>query len=234
MHKSPHIREFSKNSDSYEKYSFLQKKIASELLKNIDFKPQKILDIGCGDGVVFQTIDWEIKKFVGIDLSKEMLLKHPKDKNVFLLEKDFDLLEEDYFKDFDMVVSSSSLQWSKNPYIFLEKLENNSKSFAVSIFCDKTFFDFRKFFNVDTFLPSSEKLISILSNDTLHTVKKYTLNFKDNLSMLRYIKKSGVSGGIKRTSVKNIRDFIKNYDKKELEFEVLFMIKNPQNLHCKN
>jgi len=228
LHKIPHIREFSKNSNSYEKYNFLQKKIAKKLVKKVDFFPRSILDIGCGDGVVFSLIDWDFKRFVGVDLSQEMLKKHPKNEKVKLIKKDFDKLEDEFFKDFDLVVSSSALQWSSNPYEYISRLQENSKSFAVSIFCDKTFLDVRKYLGVGTFLPSSEKLISLLSEKTKYEVKNYQITFKDNISLLRYIKKSGVSGGVKKTSVKMLRDFIKNYKTNTLEFEVLFMIKTPQ------
>jgi len=234
LYKSPHIREFSKNSSNYKSYNFLQKKIAKELLGKIDFKPKNILDIGCGDGVVFSLIDWEIEKFVGLDFSKMMLKNHPKNENITLLEMDFDLLDGDFFKEFDMVVSSSALQWSKDPYTFMKLLEKSSKSFAVSVFCDKTFSSLRKFLGIDTtFLPDSNKFFSLFSSDIMIEKKYFKLSFEDNLSMLRYIKKSGVSGGIKKATVKSIRNFINSYDKKELEFEVVFMIKTPQTHHNK-
>jgi len=196
----------------------------------IDFSPKNILDIGCGDGAVFSEINWSFQRFVGIDLSSQMLNSHPKDKRVELIKKDFDTLEKDFIKSFDIVISSSALQWSKDPYTFMQMLDFVSNSFAVSVFCDKTFCNLREHLGIDTFLPKSERFKEILSKDIYFETKHYELDFKDNLQMLRYIKRSGVSGGEKRVSVKSLRDFIKFYDKKKLEFEVLFMIKTPQTL----
>jgi len=223
LHKSPHIREFSKNSKYYEKYSFLQKNIAKELLKEIDNKPKKILDLGCGNGIIFSLIDWKVEKFVGIDFSKEMLSLHPKNKNITLLEKDFDLIEGDYYQDFDLVVSSSSLQWSKNIFKMINNIQKNSKNFLLAFYCDKTFVSLRKWLGIDTFLPNVKDIIKSLDEDVSYETKMIYLEFEDALSQLRYIKKSGVSGGVKRVSTQNLRQFIKQYKNNKLEFEVIFI-----------
>jgi malonyl-CoA O-methyltransferase len=41
--------------------------------------------------------------------------------------------------------------------------------------------------------------------------------------MLNYIKKSGVSGGEKKLTYKQVKNLIKNYPLDYLEFEVLFV-----------
>ena len=223
MHKPSHIREFSRNSTTYKSYNMIQKQVVKDLFKLIDFKPKTILDLGCGDGVVFSQIDWEFERFVGVDLSKEMLQLHPKGEDIELLQKDFDELDDDFLKQFDLVLSSSSLQWSKNPKKLIEKLQNTSKSFAVALFCDGTFKNLREFFSLETFLPKSKDIVSILHSDTYHDKKSYKLNFSDNLSLLRYIKKSGVSGGVKRTSISKLKEFLSCRDRSYLEFEILFI-----------
>ena len=231
MHKTPHIREFSKSFLRYEKYSFIQKEVAKYLLLKTNYHDKKkILDIGCGSGVIHSLLDSCHEKFVGIDYSKQMLQLHPKAKDTELLQMDFDSLEDEFFKEFDLVFSSSSLQWSRYPSVMIEKIQKNSKNFALSIFCDGTFSTLREWLGVDTFLPSSKKIISILNKDVKYEKKIYTLDFDDAISQLRYIKKSGVSGGVKKLQVKTLRDFIKNYDKKTLEFEVLFLWFNSKTL----
>ena len=54
-------------------------------------------------------------------------------------------------------------------------------------------------------------------------MKNYKLNFEDNLSLFRYIKKSGVSGGEKRLNYSETKALLKNYPHKFLEFEVIFL-----------
>jgi malonyl-CoA O-methyltransferase len=227
LYKFPHIREFSKNSKYYHNYNFLQKEIAKELIKKVNFQPKKILDIGCGDGVVYSMVDWEFEKFVGVDFSKEMLSLHQKGEKIFLLQRDFDRLDSLFYKKFDLVVSSSSLQWSKNIVKMIDKIQKNSKNFVVAFFCNGTFKSLREWFSLETFLPNKKDILSILDRNIFYETKKYSLRFNSTIEQLRYIKRSGVSGGVRKVSVKKLRDFIKSYDKKELEFEVVFMIKTP-------
>jgi len=223
LQKSPHIREFSKHFLQYEKYSFLQKKVAKHLLSKINHDKKNILDLGCGNGLVYSHIKCDYDKFIALDFSNKMLQIHPKNDKVKLVEKNFDDLDGDFFKSFDLVISSSSLQWSKDITKIIKNIQENSKDFALAVFCDKTFKDLRNWLEIDTFLPSSDEIVSVLHNYTTYEKKIYKIEFRDVISQLRYIKKSGVSGGVKKLSVKKLRDFIKNYDKKELEFEVLFI-----------
>jgi len=37
-----------------------------EYLKNLDFKPKNILDLGCGNGSLCKAIDWEYEHFTGV------------------------------------------------------------------------------------------------------------------------------------------------------------------------
>ena len=52
---------------------------------------------------------------------------------------------------------------------------------------------------------------------------QYKLNFTSVHEMLRYIKRSGVSGGVKQLSYKQIKNLIANYPLDYLEFEVVFI-----------
>jgi malonyl-CoA O-methyltransferase len=156
-----------------------------------------------------------------------MLDLHKKDEKVFLREMDFDEIKKNYYKEFDFVISSSSLQWSKDIFKIVNDIQKNSKYFAIALFCDGTFKTLRERLGVNTFLPNSQNIMDSMDKNVSCETKKYSLKFNSPLEQLRYIKRSGVSGGVKKLSVKEVRNFIKNYDKKELEFEVLFMTKTP-------
>jgi malonyl-CoA O-methyltransferase len=49
------------------------------------------------------------------------------------------------------------------------------------------------------------------------------LEFEDNISKFRYIKKSGVSSGKRELGYKETKELIRNYPLNYLEFEVLFV-----------
>jgi len=52
-------------------------------------------------------------------------------------------------------------------------------------------------------------------------ILKHRLYFSDRLSMLRYIKQSGVSGGVRRLSITQTRMILRDYPISFLEFEVV-------------
>ena len=221
MSKIPHIREFSKNSKSYDSYNFIQKKVVKKLIKKIDFSPKTIIDLGCGDGLVYKNLNFKLDKFVGIDLSKPMLSLHPKSQEITLLCQDFDLIDD--FMEYDLVISSSSLQWSKDVYSLVSKIEKNSKNFALAIFTDGTFKSLREWFGLKSFLPNKDKLKNVFLKSVSCETTIYKMEFKSNLDILKFIKKSGVSGGRKELSVKDIKKFLQTNKNNFLEFEVFFV-----------
>lgn len=224
MDEKPHIKEFSKNSSTYSDYNFIQKKVAIKLLDKINFYPNTIIDLGCGSGLIYKNLKFKPKKFIGIDLSSSMLALHPKSNEIILKCKNFDELKD--FSTYDLVISSSSLQWSNDIYNLIQNIEKSSKKFALAIFCDGTFKSLRDFFSLKSFLPNKNKLKNFFTNSVSYETIYYKINFDDNLSILKYIKKSGVSGGRKELSIKNIKTFLQNNKKKYLEFEILLITKN--------
>ena len=220
MKHTPHIREFSKNSHYYNKYNIIQKEVAREVIDRLDFEYKNILDLGCGCGAIYENISWKVDRFVGVDLSKEMLECHPKGDNIELIRENFDNILN--FNEFDLIVSSSSLQWSKDLQNLIKKVENSQKDFIFAIFTEGTFKNMRKFLNIDkTFLKSFDKICDYFSQNILFEKLEYKLNFETPLEMLRYIKRSGVSGGKKELEIKDIKRFINSYPYNFLEFEVL-------------
>jgi len=219
----PHIRQFSKYSKLYNEYNFIQKMVAKRLLSSIDLKVRKVLDLGCGDGLVYKNIKFDFDEFIGVDLSPEMLKLHPKDRRVKLSCKDFDNI--DNFSEYDLVLSSSALQWSKDTLSLIKKIDKQSRNYALAIFTRGTFESIREFLKIKSFLPKKEKIENILNKNVSCETVTHKIEFEDNLSMLKYIKKSGVSGGKKVLSIKEVKNFLQNYDKNYLEFEIILIKK---------
>jgi len=225
-----HINEFSKQADTYEANSSIQKEVSRHLLSKITCKARKILDLGCGTGDIYKNILWDYDKFVGVDCAKGMCEKHPISTKIEILNVDF---ESDIFRQkieklapFDLAISSSALQWAKDIESVIEYISKISNNIAFSIFTDKTFKDVYNVSGLKTFLPNAQELIELVKKEFFvdYEVKTYRLFFEDNISKFRYIKKSGVSGGEKKLSLQQTKKLIATYPHKYLEFEVLYLI----------
>ncbi len=222
-----HIKEFSRHACSYDSHTSVQKEVAHYLVSHITSAPKRIVDLGCGSGEVYKNIDWEIEHFVGVDSSAQMSQKHPTCKGVFIINEDFDSpeLPLKLQAPYDLLISSSALQWSSNIEHIIQYSAFTCKEGAFAIFTDKTFETINQLSGLTSILPDAKTLVSLFEKHFTckHEIKTFKLYFDDNISKFRYIKKSGVSGGKKRLSVAQTKSLIENYPYAYLEFEVLFV-----------
>lgn len=203
--------------------------MANHLLSKITYKPKKILDLGCGTGDINLKIDWEYDKFIGVDSAQGMCERHPKNDKVIVINENFENL--DFQKKmisnapFDLIISSSALQWADDIESLIKFISTLSPNIAFSIFTCNTFAEIYKMSGLDTFLPNANELVKMVKKyfNIEYEIKKYKLDFEDNLSKFRYIKKSGVSGGRRKLTVAQTKKLINDYPYKYLEFEVLFI-----------
>ncbi len=235
---------FSKYANYYDDFSIIQK-IATKAcvndvaghISNSKHKKTKyiILDIGCGSGFVYKNI----KKCVGalgvefefwaIDKSANMLKRHPKNSNVRLEQLSFDDVAFEEFLNkhknkFDYILSSSSLQWSKNLSLIVELLKqtNPNAKLSFALFSSNTF---------KTIYTITKHKSPILSKDEIYNEFEgfkieqfnYNLEFAIKRDMFRYIKKSGVSSNANSLSYKQAKHLYKNYNINYLEFEVVYI-----------
>lgn len=226
-----HVKEFSRHANSYDTHTPIQKEVASYLVSRVTSCPKTILDLGCGSGEVYKNINWKIENFVGVDSSFEMTQKHPTCKDVHIINEDFEspLLAQQLHPPYELLISSSALQWSKNLEKMVAFSSSTCKEGAFAIFTDKTFETIYELSGLQSFLPNAKTLVSLFENyfTCTHEIKTFKLFFDDNISKFRYIKKSGVSGGKKRLSIAQTKSLIEQYPYDYLEFEVLFIWGNP-------
>jgi len=84
--------------------------------KTLKFEPEKILDIGCGDGkhTLYLAKRFPDAKVIGIDISEELIKKAMERKRIRKLDN-VEFLVCDYFDfeetDFDMVFSNNTFHW---------------------------------------------------------------------------------------------------------------------------
>jgi malonyl-CoA O-methyltransferase len=107
----------------------------------------------------------------------------------------------------------------------LKEISGLSNSFYLSFFTSNTFKTLHKIAGIDSPIYSKETIESVVDRyfNASFEVENYKLEFSNVYDMLRYIKRSGVSGGKKQLSYKDIKSIIEHYPLDFLEFEVLFI-----------
>jgi len=226
------VEEFSKFAYEYNKYNVIQKEVAKKLITLLKSKRyKKVLDLGSGDGEIYRNIikkNIKVEKFVAVDFSKEMLNIHPSNETIQKICLDFnkdDCFEEFSSEKFDLLVSSSALQWSKDITSVLSNLSILADEYALSFFTSNTFKTLHNTAKINSPICSKETILNAL--DKIFTyeleLQEYRLEFNSVHEMLRYIKRSGVSGGVEQLSYRQMKNLMLNYPLNYLEFEVLFI-----------
>jgi len=226
------IEEFSRFANLYETHNIIQQQVAKKLVDMIEYKNYKrILDIGCGSGSIYKNIiqsSIKFEEFVVADLSNEMLDIHPSSSKLEKIYFDFnDINSFEYIKDkqYNIVISSSALQWSQDLDMTLKEISQLSNNFYFAFFTSNTFKTLHKVAGVKSPIYSKYFIKKYINKyyDASFELINYQLDFDSVYDMLRYIKQSGVSGGKKQLSYKEIKQVIADYPLDYLEFEVLFI-----------
>jgi len=230
------IKEFSRFANSYETLNRVQKDVAKELISLLDRKEYRdILDIGSGTGAIYRELlnqNISFKNFIALDFSSNMLNLHPSSSNIEKICLDFNN-KKSFRKllNYDLVISSSALQWSLDLDFTLREISYLSNHFYFAIFTSNTFKSLHKVANIESPIYSKDRIYNVLNRYYTVTnsyTQEYKLYFNDVFEMLRYIKRSGVSGGKKQLSMKDIKRVVKKYPLDYLEFEVLFIRAKPK------
>jgi len=220
--------EFSKNANQYNSYNIIQQIVSKALVREITSKPKRILELGCGSGQVFKNIDFEYDYYKAIDFSSAMCDIHPTSKNLDIFCLNFDT--KDFYENikdenYDLVLSSSALQWSQNLPKIISALKDITDEINMVLFTSNTF---------KTIFEINDKISPILDTQTIkkafdksfdckYEILNYKLEFEDKKSLFNYIKNSGVSGDSKPLSFKEAKKLYKEYNLNYLEFEVIFI-----------
>lgn len=227
------IREFSRFANQYNSYNQIQSLVAKELISLIDKNRHYITisDIGSGTGLAYEhciKAGVNFDTFFALDASHEMLNVHPDATNCQKIVFDFnnadDLSRIARYK-YDMIISSSALQWATNLDITLSYLSKTSHNIMCSLFTNTTFESIHKITRLNSPLRSLDEYMEIFDNhySCKYSICSYKLYFESKEDMFKYIKRSGVSGGKNQMGYKDTKSLIVNYPLDYLEFEVLFV-----------
>ncbi len=220
--------QFSRHADHYGHYNVIQRQVVDKLLGDLGSEPEYILDLGCGEGALYEALTWKPKCFIGVDFAPGMLELHPKREGVECIYGDFDdpgLFEHLQHIPFDHIFSASALQWSHDLERTFANIASLNTSVSFAIFTANTFRSLFETAAISSVLRSAKevKALAALHFDADYELVNYTLGFNSVREMFRYIKRSGVSGGRSVLSYKDTKRLMREYPFDYLEFEVLFI-----------
>ncbi len=219
--------QFSKYAKEYGNNNIIQQIVSKALVRDITHKPKRILELGCGSGQVFNYINWDFDFYKAIDSSPAMCQLHPKTKNLEIscFNFDDDIFFESIKNDkYDVVLSSSALQWSKDIDKLLRQLIPITEVFNVVLFTSNTFKSIQNITKQSSPILSLKKIKQSFSKYLIceFEVFNYNLEFSSKREMFQYMKNSGVSGDA-TLSYKEAKKLYKEYKLDYLEFEVIFI-----------
>lgn len=221
--------EFSRYAEAYDDYNVIQKRVVRKLLEDLgDEQPQRILDLGCGNGTLYEALTWRPSHFLGVDFAPRMLELHPKAPNVECIYGDFNdpnLFEHLQFLKFDRIFSGSALQWSRDLKRTFGMVASLNVPVSLALFTSKTFDTLFKTAGLKPLLHSSDEIAEAAKpffGESIEIVQ-YRLEFESTREMFRYIKRSGVSAGRNVLSYKAMKRLMEEYPLDYLEFEVLYI-----------
>ena len=225
---TPVQEQFSKHANQYNSYNIIQQIISKALVRDLTFQPKRILELGCGSGQVFKNIDFDFEYYKAIDFSQEMCDIHPKAENLSVVCLDFDTQTfHDELKNdkYDIVLSSSALQWSKNLTKIIKTLSNLSDEINMVLFTSNTFKTIFELTNTKSPILDLKEIKKSFQKfySCEFEVLNYKLEFENKKDLFNYIKNSGVSGDKKTLSFEKAKHLYKNYNLGYLEFEVVFI-----------
>lgn len=221
---------FDEYYDMYDDYSFVQKKVAlnlMEFIKENNFLNNNIntiLEIGCGTGIFTKEY---LKEFTKEKLTLDNLILN----DIFNVEKYFDNIDNNFIEGdittveipkVDLVLSSSAFQWIENLDSLFERLSNSSNKLVFSTYTKGNLIEIKEHFGISLNYYDAEEIKDILEkyfgNIKLKT-EKIILNFESPIQLLKHLKYTGVTG-LKKPSISNIRSF----NKIDLTYEVVYFI----------
>jgi len=225
---TPVQEQFSKYAKEYNSNNIIQQIVSKALVREITGKPKRILELGCGSGQVFKNINFDFNYYKAIDFSSQMCEIHPKHKNLELVALNFDT--EEFHQNvqnekYDLILSSSALQWSNDLSKIMSTLSLLSDTINMVLFTSNTFKTIFELTNTNSPILDLKEIKK--SFDKFYTceyeVLNYKLEFENKKDLFNYIKNSGVSGDKKSLSFEKAKHLYKNYNLGYLEFEVVFI-----------
>jgi len=218
--------QFTKYAKDYDEFNIIQRIVSKALVREIQNNPKTILELGCGSGQIFREIDLDFLHYKAIDFSHTMCEIHPKAENLTVKCLDFDseaFFDEIKNETYDLILSSSALQWSKKLPKILQHILPKTKQFRGVLFTSNTFKEIYEITKKPKTILSLEEIEEAFSPyGACFELFEYKLYFENKKELFDYIKNSGV-GGDNTLTFSEAKELYKKYHLDYLSFEVVFV-----------
>ena len=189
-------KRFSRNLKTYKDNSVVQNKMADKLVEMIRFQPKKILELGCGSGLLTEKL---IKKFNtttydAIDIVEDC------EKYINEISSNINFYHSDIetfnFQDkYDLIISNAVFQWVEDLPLFIEDIKKCLNPNGILLFST---FGTDNLLEISKLTGESLKYIAIQElNSLLHPQEIYedkiSLNFDTPKDVLKHLKYTGVN-----------------------------------------
>lgn len=216
MNKLKKIRDFNSAAEHYDQDAIMQSMIAEELIERLNYikiNPKRILDLGSATGkntILLEKIFPKAEIYeldIALDMLRISMNKRSDIKKLFSPKKRYFInadMDQLPFQNntFDLIISSSTIQWSENINLLLKNINKLLKIdglFLFSSFLKNTLIELQNFKEhtlTQNFLTIQE-YAEILNNNNFYDPvlirDEYRNEYDDALSALRDLKKIGVT-----------------------------------------
>tara|TARA_Y100000817_G_scaffold300694_1_gene279983 strand:- start:143 stop:970 length:828 start_codon:yes stop_codon:yes gene_type:complete len=240
---------FDSKAKYYDKFAKIQKLVAQRMIERleiINITPKRILDLGCGTGILARLLKEKYKScnVVSVDLSLRML-KICKEKKIQSSLLCCDIEDLPLRKNsFDLIISSFTFHWCENIVKVLKDVEkclDEKGIFFFSTLGPDSLIELKESFLAIDSMPHVNEFIDmhhygdILSDlnflDPVMDIENITLKFNNFFAAMNSIRKIGANTLAKQSSKSlnksQVKDLILNYpqtpdSKYPLSYEVIY------------
>ncbi len=228
---------FTQSFVSYDGEAYAQRTIINHLLDTLirnqgDCFPC-VLEIGCGTGLLTRELYrlFHPTKFVVNDLC-DVFFNPSWGDGITFVPGDAEQLNFD--GKYDLIISSSTIQWFEDTESFLKKIEKNLSEngvIAISTFGSDNLKEIKTLTNRGLSYYSLEKWIAIISKifETITISQEFIpLFFETPIDILKHLKKTGVNGlNANPLSPSQVVSFCKDYKKQHMSENGLILTYHP-------
>jgi malonyl-ACP O-methyltransferase BioC len=227
---------FNQAARFYEDLALPQKtaalKLTQTLIKHLPlFKPQAILDLGCGTGFITEALQVHFSNahFILNDLAENMLSlcqNKFKSKNYSFLPGDMEKIQ---LPQVDLIASNFSLQWSNNIYSYVSKLFQTTQILCFSCLVEGSLQSWQEEFPHQVLMhyPKIQELMQHIKNLDANAyiwTEKLPLSADNPKDFMRQLKHIGAATPFEKSSIQQLRQVINKNTPIQTEYHVLFAI----------
>ena len=220
---------FTKNISTYSYNAIVQEEIANRLADFCKGKHDNILEIGSYTGLLTKKLikKVEFKNYTAIDIINSFDYIKNLNRNIKFILGDIEKLE--LTEKYDLIASSSSLQWCNDFYKVIKKLKNHLNPcgrLIISVFGKKNLYQIKEAFGVSLDYPDIKEIKKILPNAKIFEETK-TLQFNTTREVLRHMKNTGVNSFKNTYTYSQIKEKMKILEKEfdnKLTYNPLYII----------